>query len=487
MFDVFAQTLWHQTLLLSLSGLAVLSMRRLALRCLGAGAAYRLWLCVPAACLGGWLPGPQWWPNLAPLPIASIWQPLATSPTSALASAARTGSTGTLVAVLLSVWLTGALLLVLRIVLQHRRMLGSLKAPAAATSRQCGPTSAAANTVADLVANTVANALLAPAGCGPLLIGLWRPRLCLPADFQTRFDAAEQAAIVQHEDMHRRRHDNAWNLLGTGLLVLHWFNPLAWLALRRMRADQELSCDAAVLQQAQPPSAAVYTLALLKSQGLQASLSPTGLMRCTDTGSAWLSVHPLIERVSMLKQHHLFATRRHTATGLVAALALMFAGGGHALQSTPLAAPPDAIANSVSTAQAAPPPAPATAGEINTVMVTMALEVDGKTVAKPRLFGALGASMLVRWKADDAPANTAWEIEVTTTAANAPGQLIFSGKLSTGEPMRVVSQPRLVIGEGQTASVQVSAEGGRRALKLTLKGQRMAQPERAALPTSTLR
>jgi beta-lactamase regulating signal transducer with metallopeptidase domain len=474
-FDAIAQTLWQQTLLLALSSLAVLLLRGLALRWLGAGAAYLLWLCVPAACLGALLPGPRLWPNLAPLPIASIWQPLATAPANEWAASVSADRSGTAVDTLLGLWLIGALLLSLRIVLQHQRMLGLLGSPPADAVRRTGPRAMAVNT------------LVAPAGCGPLLIGLWRPRLCLPADFQTRFDAAEQAAIVQHEDMHRRRHDNAWNLLGTGLLVLHWFNPLAWLALRRMRADQELSCDAAVLQQTPAPSAAVYILALLKSQGLQTSLSPTGLMRCTDTGSAWLSVHPLIERVSMLKQHHLFASRRHTATGLVAAAALLFAGGGHALQSTPLVAPPGATADSVNKAQAAPPPAPATAGEINTVMVTMSLEVDGKTVAKPWLFGALGAPMLVRWKADDAPATGAWEIEITTTAGNTPGQLMFSGKLSTGEPLRVVSQPRLVTAEGQTASVQIGAEGGRPALKLTLKGQRMAQPERAALPTSTLR
>ncbi|MHC4511144.1 MAG: M56 family metallopeptidase, partial [Planctomycetota bacterium] len=31
------------------------------------------------------------------------------------------------------------------------------------------------------------------------------------------------------------------------LQVLHWFNPLIWLAFRRMRADRELACDALVL------------------------------------------------------------------------------------------------------------------------------------------------------------------------------------------------------------------------------------------------
>src|SRR5215472_11269654 len=29
---------------------------------------------------------------------------------------------------------------------------------------------------------------------------------------------------------------------------LHWFNPLVWLALHRLREDRELVCDAVVLQ-----------------------------------------------------------------------------------------------------------------------------------------------------------------------------------------------------------------------------------------------
>jgi beta-lactamase regulating signal transducer with metallopeptidase domain len=484
-FETIAQALWQQTLLLGLATAATMPLRALTLRFLGAHSAYLLWLGVPAACVGGWLPGPALWTGSAPLPGANLWAPLTPAAWGEAAAGSHNDITSPWLLTLLVVWLAGAALLAWRIVWQHRRMLGLLS-PATAASVQCGPLA-------------LASARVAPAGSGPVLIGLWWPQLCLPADFQTRFDTAEQTAIVQHEELHRRRHDNAWNLLGTGLLVLHWFNPLAWLALRRMRADQELSCDAAVMQQKQPPSAVVYTRALLKSQGLQAGLSPSGLMRCTDTGSAWLSVHPLVERVSMLKQHHAFAARRRTAMGLVTTAVLLFAGLGHAVQSAPPTAPQTApltapqttsqstVAANLNTAQATPSPTPVQAGEINTVMVTMSLEVDGKTVAKPRLFGAMGAPMRVRWKADDAPASTTWEIEITTTAANAPGQLMFSGKLSTGEPLRVVSQPRLITGEGQSASVQMGADAGRPALKLTLKGQRMAQPERAALPTSTLR
>src|SRR5581483_10770674 len=41
----------------------------------------------------------------------------------------------------------------------------------------------------------------------PALVGAWRPRIVLPADFETRYDAAERALILAHERTHRARGD----------------------------------------------------------------------------------------------------------------------------------------------------------------------------------------------------------------------------------------------------------------------------------------
>ena len=47
-----------------------------------------------------------------------------------------------------------------------------------------------------------------------------------------------------------RRHDFAALWLLTAARVLHWFNPLAWLAARIARGDAELACDETVLRHA---------------------------------------------------------------------------------------------------------------------------------------------------------------------------------------------------------------------------------------------
>jgi beta-lactamase regulating signal transducer with metallopeptidase domain len=81
----------------------------------------------------------------------------------------------------------------------------------------------------------------------PSLHGFVRPRLLLPAGFAQDFSPAELRYVFLHELGHVRRGDIPLNWLTTGLLIMHWFNPLVWFAFSRMQADRELACDALVL------------------------------------------------------------------------------------------------------------------------------------------------------------------------------------------------------------------------------------------------
>lgn len=89
-----------------------------------------------------------------------------------------------------------------------------------------------------------------PALSSPALFGLFRPRLILPVGFLNHFSRQELRYVLLHELAHLRRHDLKWNWLVTGLLILHWFNPLLWLGLARWRTDRELACDALALEAA---------------------------------------------------------------------------------------------------------------------------------------------------------------------------------------------------------------------------------------------
>ena len=83
----------------------------------------------------------------------------------------------------------------------------------------------------------------------PALFGFVRPRLLLPAGMLDALSPKELRHVFLHELAHLKRHDIYLGYLSSLLQVLHWFNPLIWLAFYRLRADRELACDALVLAQ----------------------------------------------------------------------------------------------------------------------------------------------------------------------------------------------------------------------------------------------
>lgn len=80
----------------------------------------------------------------------------------------------------------------------------------------------------------------------PAVFGLVRPSVLLPADLEV--DTASLRLVLLHELAHLRRRD-LWVQVTAALAVaVHWFNPLAWWAHRRLRAEAELAADACVLR-----------------------------------------------------------------------------------------------------------------------------------------------------------------------------------------------------------------------------------------------
>ncbi|MBN2088714.1 WG repeat-containing protein [candidate division KSB1 bacterium] len=70
-----------------------------------------------------------------------------------------------------------------------------------------------------------------------------RPKILLPAHLLNSFTTTQWEAIFMHELVHHKRKDILVAWLTTFLQILHWMNPLIWLAFYRMRVDRELACD----------------------------------------------------------------------------------------------------------------------------------------------------------------------------------------------------------------------------------------------------
>jgi Zn-dependent protease with chaperone function len=82
----------------------------------------------------------------------------------------------------------------------------------------------------------------------PAVVGLFRPRILLPAGIERVLTPSELEAVLLHEGTHARRRDNFIRLLHEiGVCVL-WFHPLVWLAGSRISLFRELSCDESVVR-----------------------------------------------------------------------------------------------------------------------------------------------------------------------------------------------------------------------------------------------
>jgi TonB family protein len=82
----------------------------------------------------------------------------------------------------------------------------------------------------------------------PSLFGYFRPRLLLPEGVFKDINGRDLTYAFMHELGHLKRHDIGIGWLMAFLQAFYWFNPLVWLAFHRMRLDQELACDALVLE-----------------------------------------------------------------------------------------------------------------------------------------------------------------------------------------------------------------------------------------------
>lgn len=85
----------------------------------------------------------------------------------------------------------------------------------------------------------------------PLSYGLFRATVLLPGD-SDQWSGERRRVVLAHELIHARRLDSLWGLVVQSALAVNWFHPLAWLAARQFRKEQERSCDDAVVTAGTP-------------------------------------------------------------------------------------------------------------------------------------------------------------------------------------------------------------------------------------------
>ncbi|WP_430388166.1 M56 family metallopeptidase [Dyella sp. 20L07] len=295
---------WTALLAFTLACALVALLRVPSRRLFGAAMAFHLWLLPPVAVLACWLPHPPHaWTNALPPVVVNIQA----VPTALTQGAVTTGLD--LVAMLFLLWLTGATFGCVASVLAQWRYQRELQGATRWRHLEAGwPVWRAPQNI-----------------LGPALVGVLRPRIVLPSDFEQRYDATEQQLILCHESAHAARRDGCWSLLAQCLLIAFWFHPAAWWAHRAFRLDQELACDAAVLRH-RPRQRRSYALAMLKTQ---VALLPLPL------GCHWSTRHPITERIAMLNTALPNRRRKELGLAFITTALLVGAGAAYALAIPP--------------------------------------------------------------------------------------------------------------------------------------------------------
>jgi len=161
---------------------------------------------------------------------------------------------------------------------------------------------------------------------GPAVIGVLRPRVVVPDDFEGRYTPREREVVLAHEHAHLQRRDPPVNALVALATCINWFNPAVHVMGRWLRIDQELACDAGVVA-AYPKARRAYAEAMLKTQ-LAARPLPLGCHWAT---------HPLAQRVRLLSRPT--PTRFRRLAGL-SCIALLVAGAAAAVWAS---RPPEVV------------------------------------------------------------------------------------------------------------------------------------------------
>ncbi|MFT7774730.1 M56 family metallopeptidase [Roseateles sp.] len=438
-------TLMFQTLAVSAAVAMAALLRRPLARAFDARAAYLLWLCVPVALIVAPLPSPL---HLSEPQRAALqeWVTPTQARAAAMALPVPPEAAPTWPQRTVAGWATGALLMALMLGLRQHRFGRQLRAVPDCTHLQL------------------------PAGASACVVGVLPARLALPADFEQRFSAEERELILAHEGVHLRRQDNLWNLLATLCYCLQWFNPLCWWAWRRMRADQELACDAVVLiERNVAADLGRYAQALIRSHDqANRALLPT-------LTSSWSSRSGLVERVAQLQAHAARRGQPRRDPAVIAALVLATAGAVSATAATQSGGKPPNWLEQLAD------PLPADLGDHPEPTILrwrmVAREGNGSmrhsTKSMPLMPGHLPASTKSRY-VESNKSGPQWCLEVTGTRS-ADGSWRSIGQLLDSSCRQALDEPAPLAADGSVRTFNGRLPDGR-PLVVELSAERFALP-----------
>ncbi|NMH60002.1 M56 family metallopeptidase [Alteromonas ponticola] len=234
--------LWQQTLICSLIISAIMLLKPLVIKQMGAVSYYVTWAIVPVYLLSDLL-----MPTLFSFQSTQLTSYLVTAQSqqqlifNSLAPHASS---------LLLFWLTGVIAFAMWIGISHWRMTRLLDLQQQSCISRLNYKS---TMVAVMACENVS---------APFITRTPAYTIIVPTQF-TQLDRTARSLIIRHEMVHMARGDLWWNLVAISFTLAFWFNPLSWIGYREFRHAQELSCDAVVLKSHRRSQQIPYANALL--------------------------------------------------------------------------------------------------------------------------------------------------------------------------------------------------------------------------------
>jgi beta-lactamase regulating signal transducer with metallopeptidase domain len=146
-----------------------------------------------------------------------------------------------LATVLVSVWLCGAVAMLVRLAIELCRVMALVR-----RARQVAPGPVPIHVTGEITV--------------PMTAGVWRPVILLPREMESYTTAQERWSVLAHERAHIQRRDNLLHAIARVASALYWFNPLIWIAVRAMHTEAERACDDEVLRRGAAPGEYAATL-----------------------------------------------------------------------------------------------------------------------------------------------------------------------------------------------------------------------------------
>lgn len=201
-------------------------------------------------------------------------------------------------AITATVWLTGAAVVGLWLLISNLRLARKLKKSRQALACQ----------------SYRLPVYLSDAVDTPCLFGLFRPSIYVTpeaAESETRL-----RHILAHEATHFRHGDHLWSILRGVCLALHWYNPLVWWAAILSRNDSELSCDEGTIRRIGEQERAEYGRTLI---AMTCRKRPALLITATTMTGGKNSIR---ERITLIARKPKTAVCTLIAVAVIAAVAV---------------------------------------------------------------------------------------------------------------------------------------------------------------------